>query len=321
MESSPASSSSCSFNSCKSSLTTPLTIAPPNTLTLNSHSSGFCESKSLSLSCRNFFSSSSAANDQLLTPDTDRAAGSSNSLSRSTTFDQWNCGTGSKEWRRRLRLAKCKSSWISCEEPVEEYRWEVEDSQHRALKNGIDKETSRVKRGKSFLRHFLTVDRFTSAVGKPGQARETREAVSKALNATNPVRASPISTPMDYEKFVVEKSAQLEHDRDRDLLLFLRDDISESYSQPQERTAVPTVSPAHLKEAQWLLTLDALKHYSSPHSIIAFNYAKFCGDFKKFDAVQGLSYLKFESDMAMDEEKMLSNGQQPTDVIKEAFWW
>uniref|UniRef100_A0A915CYC3 Dedicator of cytokinesis C/D N-terminal domain-containing protein n=1 Tax=Ditylenchus dipsaci TaxID=166011 RepID=A0A915CYC3_9BILA len=166
-----------------------------------------------------------------------------------------------------------------------------------------------------------TKKRFTSAVGKPGQARETREAVSKALNATNPVRASPISTPMDYEKFVVEKSAQLEHDRDRDLLLFLRDDISESYSQPQERTAVPTVSPAHLKEAQWLLTLDALKHYSSPHSIIAFNYAKFCGDFKKFDAVQGLSYLKFESDMAMDEEKMLSNGQQPTDVIKEAFWW
>lgn len=71
--------------------------------------------------------------------------------------------------------------------------------------------------------------RFTSAVGKPGQARETREAVSKAMNSVNPVRLPPIATPMDYEKFVSDKSAQLDNDRDRELLLFLRDDISVVY--------------------------------------------------------------------------------------------
>jgi hypothetical protein len=40
------------------------------------------------------------------------------------------------------------------------------------------------------------------------------------------MRTPPIAEPIDYEKFISEKSAQLENDRDRDLLLFFRDDIS-----------------------------------------------------------------------------------------------
>jgi len=102
---------------------------------------------------------------------------------------------------------------------------------------------------------------------------------------------------MDYEKFVGEKSAQLEHDKDRDLLLFLRDDISvarlkqilsnimlhreikSSQIRRKERTAVPSVRACDLKEAKWLLTKECLQHYSSPNTLINFNYANFGGRF------------------------------------------
>ncbi|VDK26734.1 unnamed protein product [Anisakis simplex] len=70
------------------------------------------------------------------------------------------------------------------------------------------------------------VDRFTAAVGRPGQAREAREAVRNAMSTVNPTRKAPRANPLDYEKFIGEKSAQLENDTHRELVLFPRDDIA-----------------------------------------------------------------------------------------------
>lgn len=88
----------------------------------------------------------------------------------------------------------------------------------------------------------------------------------------------------------------------------------------KERTAVSSVTKEHLRDAQWLLSIDALQHYSAPYYIVNFNYAKFAGDYRKMDPVSGLSYLDFESDMARQEEKLLLSGQQlSSDVIREGF--
>uniref|UniRef100_A0A914CQ09 Uncharacterized protein n=1 Tax=Acrobeloides nanus TaxID=290746 RepID=A0A914CQ09_9BILA len=163
--------------------------------------------------------------------------------------------------------------------------------------------------------------KFTSAVGKPGQAKETREAVSRIINSANPTRKSPISIPLDYEKFVTEKSAQLENDRHRDLLLFPRDDFTEVEVAPVEKTVVAPVTAQHLQEAQWLLTKDALRLYSSPYKIIQFNYSEYSGDFKKIETSQNFSYLKFETDIALEEEKAANGQYFPTDVIKEGYLW
>lgn len=89
---------------------------------------------------------------------------------------------------------------------------------------------------------------------------------------------------------------------------------------PKERTAVSSVTPKKLKEAQWLLTRDALTRYASPNRIVNFNYAKFGGGFKKMEgASPALSYLKIESDNA--EERSVAFGQPTTtlDIIKEGF--
>uniref|UniRef100_A0A183BTB9 PH domain-containing protein n=1 Tax=Globodera pallida TaxID=36090 RepID=A0A183BTB9_GLOPA len=168
----------------------------------------------------------------------------------------------------------------------------------------------------------LHLRRFTSAVGKPGQARETREAISKVLSSTNPSRSPPIAEPLDYEHFVGENSALLEHDKDRDLLLFLRDDISGVEVWPRERTAVPSVRQRDIDEAQWLLAMDAIRHYSSPYTVIQFNYSRFCGELKRFDSPQGLNFLRFECDLIADEEKLTMSGQcsvfaAQSDILKE----
>uniref|UniRef100_A0A1I8B8U6 PH domain-containing protein n=1 Tax=Meloidogyne hapla TaxID=6305 RepID=A0A1I8B8U6_MELHA len=162
--------------------------------------------------------------------------------------------------------------------------------------------------------------KFTSAVSKPGQARETREAISRVLSAANanPFRPPPISEPIDYEKFITEKSAQLENDRDRDMLLFFRDDVSGSEIYPRERTAVPSIKTRHIEEANWLLAKDALKFYCSPYTVITFNYLKFAGDFKKFIAPTLNGYLRFESDIILDEEKLqFAEQNMSNEVLKE----
>ena len=38
-------------------------------------------------------------------------------------------------------------------------------------------------------------------------------------------RKAPISEPVDYEKFINERSIQLENDAQREIVLFPRDDI------------------------------------------------------------------------------------------------
>ncbi|KAL3112883.1 hypothetical protein niasHT_015589 [Heterodera trifolii] len=156
--------------------------------------------------------------------------------------------------------------------------------------------------------------KFTSAVGKLGKARETREAISKVLSCANPLRSAPIAEPIDYEHFVGEHSAQLEHDKDRDMLLFLRDDISGVEIWPRERTAVPSVRHCDIDEANWLLAMDSLRHYSSPYHI----YNKYF----RFDPPLGLNFLRFESDLIADEEKLLLSGQSASfatqpDILKE----
>jgi len=74
---------------------------------------------------------------------------------------------------------------------------------------------------------------------------------------------------------------------------------------PRERTAVPSIKTRHIEEANWLLAKDALKFYCSPYIVINFNYLKFAGDFKKFIAPTLNSYLRFESDIILDEEKLV----------------
>lgn len=158
---------------------------------------------------------------------------------------------------------------------------------------------------------------------------------------------------MDYEKFISEKSAQLEHDKDRDLLLFLRDDVSverlnsvsskmshreikSSHVQRKERTAVPSVRACDLKEAKWLLTKECLQHYSSPNTLINFNYANFSGRFTgyatpgtlhtriigmfRFDPLAvAVNPLRFESDEERNLNQINSNNAFVDAVVKEGY--
>uniref|UniRef100_A0A914RKN6 Dedicator of cytokinesis C/D N-terminal domain-containing protein n=1 Tax=Parascaris equorum TaxID=6256 RepID=A0A914RKN6_PAREQ len=103
----------------------------------------------------------------------------------------------------------------------------------------IEKAVAFVRIG--YLSHKVSRYGFTAAVGKPGQAREAREAVRTAMSTVNPTvgffsgscilgefRKPPLANPLDYEKFISERSAQLENDTHRELLLFPRDDIAVS---------------------------------------------------------------------------------------------
>ncbi|CAI2294693.1 unnamed protein product [Caenorhabditis sp. 36 PRJEB53466] len=150
--------------------------------------------------------------------------------------------------------------------------------------------------------------KFTAGVGRPGLAREARDAVRAALVAQNPLRKAPISEPVDYEKFINERSIQLENDAQREIVLFPRDDIEESSMQQESETSVPMVKPTDIKQAKWLLTREALRFYTSPHRSIIFNYSKFSGDYSANNtssAIENetLSSLVFESDMALEDER------------------
>ncbi|CAP25082.2 Protein CBG04359 [Caenorhabditis briggsae] len=158
--------------------------------------------------------------------------------------------------------------------------------------------------------------KFTAGVGRPGLAREARDAVRAALVAQNPLRKAPISEPVDYEKFVNERSIQLENDPQREIVLCPRDDIEvtencenlESSIQQECETAIPMVKPSDIKQAKWLLTREALRFYTQPHRSITFNYANFSGDYSANNTSscienETLSSLVFESDMALEDER------------------
>ncbi|VDM46045.1 unnamed protein product [Toxocara canis] len=163
--------------------------------------------------------------------------------------------------------------------------------------------------------------RFTAAVGKPGQAREAREAVRTVMSTVNPTRKAPLANPLDYEKFIGEKSAQLENDTHRELLLFPRDDIAETIVVPEERTVTPSVDERHKIDARWLLAQEALELYSAPQHMITFSYSRFAGDYPTDSQEQDLDlqHPVYESDIALEEEKMALEGQVLSDVIREGY--
>uniref|UniRef100_F1KPQ6 Dedicator of cytokinesis protein 11 n=1 Tax=Ascaris suum TaxID=6253 RepID=F1KPQ6_ASCSU len=163
--------------------------------------------------------------------------------------------------------------------------------------------------------------KFTAAVGKPGQAREAREAVRTAMSTVNPTRKPPLANPLDYEKFISEKSAQLENDTHRELLLFPRDDIAETIVIAEEHTAIPSVDERHKIDARWLLAQEALQLYSAPQHIITFSYSSFAGDYPADIQEHDLDLQPpvYESDMILEEEKMAVEGQMLSDVIREGY--
>ncbi|CAB3407627.1 unnamed protein product [Caenorhabditis bovis] len=167
--------------------------------------------------------------------------------------------------------------------------------------------------------------KFTAGVGRPGLAREAREAVRNVLIAQNPLRKAPISEPVDYEKFINERSIQLENDAQREIVLFPRDDIEEVSVNQECETSVPMVKANDILQAKWLLTREALKFYTSPHKSIVFNYAKFSGDYSANNTSsvienETLSSLVFESDMSLEEERAAFNMYVgAAGIVKEGF--
>ncbi|EFO84240.1 hypothetical protein CRE_15603 [Caenorhabditis remanei] len=133
--------------------------------------------------------------------------------------------------------------------------------------------------------------KFTAGVGRPGLAREARDAVRAALVAQNPLRKAPISEPVDYEKFINERSIQLENDAQREIVLFPRDDIEECSSVQECETAIPMVKPSDIKQAKWLLTREALRFYTTSQRSIVFNYSKFSGDYSANNTAEMSSFL------------------------------
>ncbi|KAJ1360537.1 hypothetical protein KIN20_019531 [Parelaphostrongylus tenuis] len=167
------------------------------------------------------------------------------------------------------------------------------------------------------------VRKFTASVGRPGLAREVREAVRSAISAQNTSRRAFTADPLDYEKFVSENATLLENDPQRELLMFPRDDIEELVETVPSRTVIPMITEKDIAESTWSLTRDALRNYiRSKHSIV-FNYAKFSGDYinlneesMEIDGV--LSSLVFESDMVSEEERTASE-TFCSDIIKEGY--
>lgn len=162
--------------------------------------------------------------------------------------------------------------------------------------------------------------KFTAAVGKPGQAREAREAVRTAMSTMNPTRKRPLAEPLDYEKFLGENSSIIENLSQRELLLFPRDDFTEISVSPLERTVMPSLSVREVTDAKWLLTQEALAFYTAPHRVVRFNYAQFGSDYHSIsDHDVDLQPLIYENDMIYDEQKEELEGRCSLDIIREGF--
>ncbi|VBB26410.1 unnamed protein product [Acanthocheilonema viteae] len=162
--------------------------------------------------------------------------------------------------------------------------------------------------------------KFTAGVGKPGQAREAREAVRTAMSTMNPTRKRPLAEPLDYEKFLGENSSVIENLSQRELLLFPRDDFTEILVSPVERTVVPSLSVREITEAKWLLTQEVLSFYIASYRVVRFNYVQFGSDYHSTsDYDIDLQPLIYESDMVYDEQKEELEGRYNSDVIREGF--
>nr|CDJ91787.1 Pleckstrin homology and Dedicator of cytokinesis domain containing protein [Haemonchus contortus] len=166
--------------------------------------------------------------------------------------------------------------------------------------------------------------KFTAGVGRPGLAREAREAVRSVVSAQSTTRRVIPVEPLDYEKFVTEKAILLENDPQRELLMFPRDDVEELVEPAEVPTVLPMTNQKDIVDTTWLLTRDALKSFVSPKRTISFNYAKFAGDYDSVndeiaETDEMLSSLLFESDMITEEERAAMESASVSDVVKEGF--
>ncbi|KAK5972965.1 Zizimin [Trichostrongylus colubriformis] len=166
--------------------------------------------------------------------------------------------------------------------------------------------------------------KFTAGVGRPGQAREAREAVRSVVSAHSTSRRVTPVEPLDYEKFVIEKAILLENDPQRELLMFPRDDAEEVVQPSESKTVQPMITQKDIVDTTWLLTRDALKSFVSPKRSISFNYAKFAGDYdcvndETAENDEMLSSLLIESDMISEEERAAMENASVSDVIREGF--
>ncbi|KAK6034163.1 hypothetical protein COOONC_28334 [Cooperia oncophora] len=138
--------------------------------------------------------------------------------------------------------------------------------------------------------------KFTAGVGRPGLAREAREAVRCVVSAHSASRRVIPVEPLDYEKFVVEKAIFLENDPQRELLMFPRDDVEELVEVAEAQTVVPMTNHKDMVDTAWLLTRDVLKSFTSPKRSISFNYTKFAGDYDCFgDDLVGIESYSSET--------------------------
>uniref|UniRef100_A0A1I7XZF1 Dedicator of cytokinesis protein 9 n=1 Tax=Steinernema glaseri TaxID=37863 RepID=A0A1I7XZF1_9BILA len=182
-------------------------------------------------------------------------------------------------------------------------------------------ESASVRSSQTLVSAVSQKRKFTASVGRPGQARETREAVRNVMSNVNPARKSPIAPPLEYEKFITDKSAQLENDPQRELLLFPRDDLTEVVVE-DDSSIPPSQSGIKAEDASWLLTRECLQHYCNPSRTIRFNYAKFSGDYDYRPSMSNTDFspILFESDLVEDEKAADINQNQLRDeTLKEGY--
>uniref|UniRef100_A0AC35TUR8 C2 DOCK-type domain-containing protein n=1 Tax=Rhabditophanes sp. KR3021 TaxID=114890 RepID=A0AC35TUR8_9BILA len=147
--------------------------------------------------------------------------------------------------------------------------------------------------------------KFTTGVGR-GQAREIREACTKAMNV-NPLRKCAKPEPIDYENFIVEKSAQLDNEKNREIILFPRDDVTEGvrrhFGSEKKATEVYGFTDS-IESVEWLLARDCLYLYNSRGTVINYNYSHKYGDYdEEVNNTGNLTSPRFEIDQRLDEER------------------
>uniref|UniRef100_A0A0N4ZQ61 PH domain-containing protein n=1 Tax=Parastrongyloides trichosuri TaxID=131310 RepID=A0A0N4ZQ61_PARTI len=147
--------------------------------------------------------------------------------------------------------------------------------------------------------------KFTNSVGRVGQAKETREACTKAMAISNPLRKAHKPKPLDYECFIETNLAQLKNEKNSNIVLFPRDDINEGRRRNNSGDKIKEIEDVNIDDINWLITKDCLKLYNSKGKIINFNYSHKYGEYDDIEInnVNSLQQPSFEIDQRLEEEK------------------
>ncbi|CEF61886.1 Dedicator of cytokinesis C-terminal domain and DHR-1 domain and DHR-2 domain-containing protein [Strongyloides ratti] len=147
--------------------------------------------------------------------------------------------------------------------------------------------------------------KFTNSVGRVGQAKETREACTKAMSISNPLRKTFKPKPLDYESFVENNLAQLKNEKNSGIVLFPRDDINEGKTKCRLNDKCNGIENINMANINWLITKDCLRLYNSKGKIINFNYSHKYGEYDEgeMNNVNSLTQPRFEIDQRLEEEK------------------